>query len=308
MDAHARRAHVRRRLIVSAVCGKRVRAGSCAGPARPRHMFPPDAEDEPQRARPLRCEARRRDGPGASQRWTGGLLERLSTASLFVDGRIGAIEFASCQLWAAGRPNARRRTLTLVLCCLAQFMVILDVSIVNVALPSIARRARLHARDARLGRQRLHARVRRLPAARRPRRRPARPARGVRGRARAVRARLARRRPRAERGGARRRARRAGARRRDRRAGDALDPHDRRSREGAERNRALGLWGAMGAIGGASGALLGGLLTEALSWRWILHHQRADRAARGRSRRCASCAPARRDDGRRAATSTSPAR
>ncbi len=34
--------------------------------------------------------------------------------------------------------DARRRTLTLVLCCLAQFMVVLDVSIVNVALPSIA--------------------------------------------------------------------------------------------------------------------------------------------------------------------------
>src|SRR5438045_3904333 len=30
-----------------------------------------------------------------------------------------------------------RRNWTLVLCCLAQFMVILDVSIVNVALPSI---------------------------------------------------------------------------------------------------------------------------------------------------------------------------
>src|SRR3954462_14363627 len=32
---------------------------------------------------------------------------------------------------------ARNKTLVLVLCCLAQFMVILDVSIVNVALPSI---------------------------------------------------------------------------------------------------------------------------------------------------------------------------
>src|SRR3954469_15476584 len=31
----------------------------------------------------------------------------------------------------------RRRTLVLWLCCLAQFMVILDVSIVNIALPSI---------------------------------------------------------------------------------------------------------------------------------------------------------------------------
>ncbi|MBA2349855.1 MAG: MFS transporter, partial [Solirubrobacterales bacterium] len=33
--------------------------------------------------------------------------------------------------------DARRRSATLFLCCLAQFMVILDVSIVNVALPSI---------------------------------------------------------------------------------------------------------------------------------------------------------------------------
>src|SRR5687768_7508040 len=40
--------------------------------------------------------------------------------------------------------------------------------------------------------------------------------------------------------------------------------------EGRERNRALGMWGAMGAIGGASGALLGGVLTETLNWRWIL--------------------------------------
>ncbi|HXS43988.1 MAG TPA: MFS transporter, partial [Solirubrobacteraceae bacterium] len=34
--------------------------------------------------------------------------------------------------------DARRRTLTLILCCVAQFMIILDVSIVNVALPSIS--------------------------------------------------------------------------------------------------------------------------------------------------------------------------
>jgi EmrB/QacA subfamily drug resistance transporter len=40
--------------------------------------------------------------------------------------------------------------------------------------------------------------------------------------------------------------------------------------EGGERNRALGAWGAMGAVGGATGVLLGGLLTQALSWRWIL--------------------------------------
>jgi EmrB/QacA subfamily drug resistance transporter len=40
--------------------------------------------------------------------------------------------------------------------------------------------------------------------------------------------------------------------------------------EGAERNRALGAWGAMGGAGGATGALLGGILTQALSWQWIL--------------------------------------
>ena len=40
--------------------------------------------------------------------------------------------------------------------------------------------------------------------------------------------------------------------------------------EGGERNRALGLWGAMGGVGGATGALLGGILTQTLSWRWIL--------------------------------------
>src|SRR5215210_5721410 len=40
--------------------------------------------------------------------------------------------------------------------------------------------------------------------------------------------------------------------------------------EGAERNRALGLWGAMGGVGGATGALVGGVLTQEMSWRWIL--------------------------------------
>ena len=40
--------------------------------------------------------------------------------------------------------------------------------------------------------------------------------------------------------------------------------------EPAARNRAVGIWGAMGGAGGAAGVILGGVLTQALSWRWIL--------------------------------------
>lgn len=40
--------------------------------------------------------------------------------------------------------------------------------------------------------------------------------------------------------------------------------------EGLARNRALGIWGATAASGAASGVLLGGLLTNYLGWRWVL--------------------------------------
>src|SRR5215469_12712857 len=39
--------------------------------------------------------------------------------------------------------------------------------------------------------------------------------------------------------------------------------------EGRERNLALGIWGAVSGSGGAAGVLLGGALTSALSWSWI---------------------------------------
>ena len=41
-------------------------------------------------------------------------------------------------------------------------------------------------------------------------------------------------------------------------------------REGSERNRALGVWGAVAGSGGAAGVLLGGILTESLGWEWVL--------------------------------------
>ena len=164
----------------------------------------------------------------ASRRSTGGLLKRLSPAS-------------SCVKRCAMNVQ-RRRSLTLVLCCVAQFMVVLDVAIVNVALPSIARDLGftsaslawvvnaytltfagfllLGGRAADLlGRREVLAAGLALFARR-----------------------VAGRRPRAELVHAGRRARRAGAGRRDRRAGHALDPdHDvHRGRRAQPRARPLG--------------------------------------------------------------------
>jgi EmrB/QacA subfamily drug resistance transporter len=39
--------------------------------------------------------------------------------------------------------------------------------------------------------------------------------------------------------------------------------------EGPERNRALGVWGAIAAGGAAAGMIIGGVLTDLASWRWV---------------------------------------
>ncbi len=39
---------------------------------------------------------------------------------------------------------------------------------------------------------------------------------------------------------------------------------------GPKLNRAIGTWAAMNGLGGSAGVLFGGILTEALSWRWVL--------------------------------------
>src|ERR671933_1190762 len=39
--------------------------------------------------------------------------------------------------------------------------------------------------------------------------------------------------------------------------------------EGAERNKALGIWGALGGSGAAVGVLAGGVLTKYAGWEWI---------------------------------------
>jgi EmrB/QacA subfamily drug resistance transporter len=40
--------------------------------------------------------------------------------------------------------------------------------------------------------------------------------------------------------------------------------------EGPDRNKALGVWGAVAGSGGAVGVLLGGVLTDGLGWEWVL--------------------------------------
>jgi EmrB/QacA subfamily drug resistance transporter len=165
--------------------------------------------------------------------------------------------------------DARRRSLTLILCCLAQFMVVLDVSIVNVALPSIS--ADLGFTPASLawvvnaytlafaGFLLLGGRAADLLGRREV---------FAGGLALFALASLA--------GGLAQSELTLVAARAAQGLGGAVVAPATLSilttgfPEGHERNRALGLWGAMGAIGGASGALLGGLLTETLSWRWIL--------------------------------------
>src|SRR6201995_87525 len=39
---------------------------------------------------------------------------------------------------------------------------------------------------------------------------------------------------------------------------------------GPQLHRAIGLWAAMNGLGGAAGVLFGGIITQAISWRWVL--------------------------------------
>ena len=162
----------------------------------------------------------------------------------------------------------RRRWFALAVIVTAQFMVVLDVAIVNVALPTIKTDLDFSQESLQwvvtaysimfggvlllggrmadlLGRRRLFmaglSALHRQLAARRPRL--------VGG--------LADRLPRAP-----------GARRRAALPGRAVDPHDDVPR-GPERNLALGIWGAVSGSGGAAGVLLGGALTSSLDWSWI---------------------------------------
>ncbi len=167
---------------------------------------------------------------------------------------------------APAHPHLRA---TLLLSCLAQFMVILDVSVVNVALPAI--RGGLHFTEVDLqwvvnaytvtfaGFLLLGGRAADLLGRRKV---------FVAGLALFALASLA--------GGlADSRALLIAARAVQGLGGAVIAPASlsiltTTFAEGRERNRAVGIWGAMGGAGGAAGVLLGGVLTDLLGWRWIL--------------------------------------
>ena len=116
-------------------------------------------------------------------------------------------------------------------------MVILDITAVNIALPSLAARSRAERLDGRLDDHELLADLRQPAPLRRPRGRPRRPQAAVHDRPRRLHRVVARLRDGRHRGSALRGARRPGPRRGDALPGGALDHHDglpgQSAREGA---------------------------------------------------------------------------
>ena len=147
-------------------------------------------------------------------------------------------------------------------------MIVLDTTIVNVALPSIRTDLGFSRDLARLGRERVPAHLRRLPAPRRPARRPLRPPPAVPRRHHALHAGLARC------GLANSQGFLVGARAVQGVGGAvasavSLSLMMNLFTEPAERAKAMGVFGFVASGGGTIGVLLGGVLTNSLDWHWI---------------------------------------
>jgi EmrB/QacA subfamily drug resistance transporter len=167
------------------------------------------------------------------------------------------------------RAPARGKGLLLAVCCVAQFMVILDLSIVNVALPSIQSSLKFSASDLQwvvdayaivfAGFLMLAGRAGDLWGQRTTFVAAlatfslasliggVAPTSGVLIGARALQG-------------------LAGALM----AASSLAIITASFEAGPARHRAVGLWGAMNGAGGAAGTLAGGVITQELSWRWVL--------------------------------------
>ena len=161
-----------------------------------------------------------------------------------------------------------RKWWTLIVVCVATFMLLLDITVVNVALPDI--QSDLDASFSRppVGGRRIRAHACRPAPDGRVARRPARPPQGVRHRARAVRARLAALRPR------RTRRRCSNVARGLQGIGGAVMFATSlallaQEFQGTERGTAFGVWGATIGFAVAVGPLVGGAITEGIGWEWI---------------------------------------
>ena len=159
-------------------------------------------------------------------------------------------------------------------------MIILDATVVNIALPHIQTGLHFSADQPVLGDERVHADVRRPPAARRPRRRHPRPPPDVPGRHRHLHPRLAGRRPRADRGAccsppAPSRASAARSPRRpSSRWSSAASP-----RAGSGSGRSA-IYSAVVTGGSSLGLVLGGMITQWVVLALGAVHQRARSASR----------------------------
>ena len=169
------------------------------------------------------------------------------------------------------------------------------------------RRPRLLRDVARVGRERVPAHVRRVPAARRAARRPLRAPAAVPDRdQRSSRWRRSPAGSRPRRAFLDRRARRAGRRRRDRLGGLALADDQRCSPSRPSARRRWASSASSPPAAAASASLLGGILTDALSWHWIFLVNFPIGVARRRCSRCGCCR--RSMSGWPTSGSTSPAR
>jgi EmrB/QacA subfamily drug resistance transporter len=166
-------------------------------------------------------------------------------------------------------PSGSRLTWILIVCCVAQFMVILDLSIVNVALPSIQSALNFSSADLqwvvdayaitfagflmlggraadRLGQRRVFVSalvlfgLASLAGGAAQTQEMLIVARGVQGFSCAF------------------------------MAASSLAIITSSFPPGPQLHRAIGLWAAMNGLGGAAGTLFGGIITQAISWRWIL--------------------------------------
>jgi EmrB/QacA subfamily drug resistance transporter len=162
-----------------------------------------------------------------------------------------------------------RQALILTVCCVAQFMVILDLSIVNVALPSIQASLNFTSADLQwvvdayaiafagflmlggraadqLGQRRVFVAalvlfsITSLVGGAAVNRQMLTVARGVQGFSCAF------------------------------MAAASLAIITSSFKPGPQMHRAIGLWAAMNGLGGAAGTLFGGIITQELSWRWVL--------------------------------------